>query len=86
MLSDINLVQKQADKYGIGRVYISNRKDKKYMIINLNGDKVHFGQKGYADFTGHKDENRRRLFRQRNNKWKDAKKGTPSWLSYYLLW
>ena len=86
MNSNIDLVQKQADRYGIGKVFPSTRKDKKYMIINSQGNKIHFGQSGYADYTGHKDENRRRLFRQRNNKWKDAKKGTPSWLSYHLLW
>ena len=30
---------------------------------------IHFGASGYADFTGHKDEKRRKRFRNRNHKW-----------------
>ena len=31
-------------------------KIKKYMVINSDGKMVHFGEKGYADYTAHKDE------------------------------
>ena len=42
--------------------------NKKYMVINPDGKMVHFGQKGYADYTAHKDEERRKAFRKRNHK------------------
>ena len=56
------------------------------MVINPDGKMIHFGQKGYADYTAHKDEERRRNFRKRNHKWATANKWTPGWLSYNLLW
>ena len=85
MLSDINEVQRQANKYGIGKIYPSERKDKKYMVI-INNKKIHFGDPKYADFTYHKDLKRREAFRKRNAKWATANKDTPSWLSFHLLW
>lgn len=36
MKSDINEVQRQADKYNVGQVYPSSRKDKKYGSYKLN--------------------------------------------------
>lgn len=84
--SNIKIVQQNADKYGLGKVYPSSRKDKKYMILDNQGHKVHFGAKGYADYTGHKDEARRDLFRKRNAKWANSPKGSPSWLSFHILW
>ena len=47
---------------------------------------VHFGQMGYEDYTIHKDEKRRELFKKRNHKWETAEKYSPAWLSYYLTW
>ena len=47
---------------------------------------VHFGAKGYEDFTQHHDKNRRTLYRQRHEK---DLKGDPmraGYLSYYILW
>lgn len=35
----------------------STRKDKKLMV-EIDGKKIHFGQKGYEDFTTHKDKER----------------------------
>lgn len=84
MKTDIKEVQRQADKYNL-KVLPSSRKNKKYMIIHEN-KKVHFGDTNYEDFTGHHDIERRNQFRKRNAHWKDAKKYTPAWLSYYLLW
>lgn len=48
----------------------STRQDKKYMITLLNGKVIHFGARGYEDFTTHKDEERRVRFHNRfkNNK------------------
>lgn len=67
------------------KIKISTRKDKKYMIF-LNNKWIHFGQMGYEDFTKHKDKNRRKWFLNRNKKWRNQKKNTPGFLSYYLLW
>jgi hypothetical protein len=64
---------------------------KKLMAIFVldNGKKkiVHFGAKGYDDFTLHKDEERKRLYIKRheaNEKWSDPL--TAGALSRYILW
>lgn len=68
-------------------IYYSTRKNKKYMVLNPQTNKwIHFGDSRYEDFTQHQDEKRRTLFRNRNAKWANAPKWTPSFLSYYLLW
>lgn len=85
MLSNIKIVQKKATQFGLGRIYPSTRKFKKYMI-NFDDKWIHFGDSRYEDFTGHGDERRRELFRKRNAKWATANKGSSAWLSYYLLW
>ena len=57
------------------------------MVINPKTSKpVHFGQMSYEDYTKHKDDTRRKKFRDRNHKWANAEKYTPAFLSYYLLW
>ncbi len=67
----------------------STRKDKKFMVINPNGKKIHFGSVDYLDY--HLDqteerEARRERFRNRNKKWSLADPWTPAHLSYYVLW
>jgi len=84
--SNIEEVQHLANKYGIGKVFKSSRKDKKYMVKNPDGKMVHFGANGYADYTAHKDKERRKRFRTRNQKWSSSPKWSPAWLSYNLLW
>lgn len=84
--SNYSQVQRLADRYNVGKVYISTRKGKKYMVQSPQGEMIHFGQLPYEDFTKHKDPERRRLFQIRNAKWKTAPKYTPRWLAYYLLW
>jgi len=84
--SNIQEVQQIANKYAIGKVFKSSRKDKKYMVKNPDGKMVHFGAIGYADYTAHKDKERRKRFRTRNQKWASSPKWSSSWLSYYLLW
>lgn len=83
------IVRNAVDKY-LGKdiqLYLSTRKDKKYMIFNPKTNKwIHFGQIGYEDYTKHQDDNRREKFRNRNKSWKNSKKWTPAWLSYYILW
>ena len=81
-------VQQMANKYlGDIDVYLSTRKNKKYMIRNDN-KWIHFGQMGYMDGTLDDDDrdNRRKRFLKRNAKWSKADKYTPAFLSYYLLW
>lgn len=86
--SNPQIVQKLANKY-LGdniKVYFSTRKNKKYMVQNPDGKWIHFGQKGYEDYTKHQDDTRRNNFRKRNAKWETASKWTPAWLSWHLLW
>jgi hypothetical protein len=66
---------------------VSNRKDKKYRILNPQNNKwVHFGQMNYEDFTKHKDIKRMENFKRRNHKWANADMYSPAYLSYHLLW
>ena len=68
-------------------VYLSSRRDKKYMILNPNTKQyVHFGQMGAEDLTKHKDKKRRDLFKKRNVRWKNSEIYTPAWLAYHILW
>ena len=85
MLSNINIVQKNANRLGLGNVMPSSRKNKKYMIM-INSNMVHFGDSRYEDFTGHGDLKRRESFRKRNAKWATTDKGSPAYLAYHLLW
>ena len=84
--SNIEEVQHLANIYGVRKFFKSSRKDKKYMIKNPDGKMVHFGAIGYADYTAHKDKERRKRFRNRNHKWASSPKWSPAWLSFYLLW
>lgn len=86
MESNPATVQRLATKYKVGTVLKSSRKDKKYMVLDPNDKLIHFGQRGYEDFTAHGDPARLRAFKSRNAKWKDAPKWSPAWLSYHLLW
>ena len=86
LFSNPKIVQEKAKQYGLDVVF-SPRKDKKYRIVNPETNKyVDFGSIDYEDYTKHQDEKRLMNFRSRNRKWKDAKKYSPAWLSYYLLW
>lgn len=84
--SDPEKVQRNADLYGIGTVYLSPRKNKKYMVLSPDGQYIHFGYMGMEDFTKHRNKKRRDNFRERNRLWKDAEVYTPRFLSYWLLW
>ena len=85
--SNPSIVMKKAKELHLNPIQLSSRKDKKYMVLDPNTNKmVHFGQMGYEDYTKHHDEKRRELFKKRNHKWATAEKYSPSWLSYNLLW
>ena len=69
------------------RLIASPNKDKKWRALFSNGMKVDFGQKGYEDFTMHKDEARKRAYLLRHKpreNWNDPY--TPASLSRWILW
>lgn len=83
--SNPETVRQKGNELYLNPVHLSSRKDKKYMVFD--GYKmVHFGQMGYGDFTKHNDEEKRKRFKQRNHKWKNAARYSPAFLAYYLLW
>jgi len=87
LYSDINEVKRRAHELGLGDVYESSRKDKKYMLYDpYVGRMVHFGSAFYEDYTKHKDEKRRQNFLNRNKAWKNRYLYSPAYLSYTLLW
>ena len=72
------------------KVYLSNKKNKKYAIYDkINKKLVHFGQMGYMDYTMHKDPQRRERYLKRASNikgdWKNNKY-SPNNLSIALLW
>ena len=72
------------DKYT--DIYVSTRKDKKYMVIHpITNKKNHFGST-MEDYTKHKDNVRRNAFLKRNAKWDNSDKFSASTLSTFLLW
>jgi Family of unknown function (DUF5754) len=87
--SNFKTVQKKANKLYNRDVFLSTRKDKKYMIMDDNNKWVHFGQLGYQDFTKHLDEQRKENYLKRATKikgnWKDNQ-FSPNNLSINLLW
>ena len=68
----------------------SPTKDKKFRVRLPNGQHtVDFGQKGYSDYTIHKDpvRMRRYLIRHRTREnWKKSGMGTAGFWSRWLLW
>jgi hypothetical protein len=87
-VSNPEIVLKQLKKYYGDYVdlYLPTSKNKKYMVFDEDGKKIHFGDLRFCDYTKHQDKKRRENFRNRNRRWKDADKYTPAHLSYYLLW
>jgi hypothetical protein len=74
------------------KLYLSTRKDKKYMITNPKTNKlIHFGSFNppMEDYTYHKNEDRRENYLKRaraiKGNWKDDKWSANN-LSIHLLW
>ena len=60
--SNPSIVMKKAKELHLNPIQLSSRKDKKYMVLDPNTNKmIHFGQMGYEDYTKHHDEKRRKL-------------------------
>ena len=71
------------------RIEPSSRADKKYQaIFEEEGKqrKVHFGAKGYDDFTLTNNVKRRELYRKRHEKDLKGDPTKPGYLAYYILW
>lgn len=63
------------------------RPDKKYLAIFDDGLKVHFGARGYVDYTMGATDEQRTAYRNRHKSdllTGDARR--PGFLSYYILW
>ena len=87
--SDFKTVNDNAKRLYDKEVFLSTRKNKKYMIMNDDKKWIHFGQLGYEDFTKHLDEQRRELYLKRASKIKGDWKTniySPNMLSIVLLW
>lgn len=71
------------------QLYTSSRKDKKYMIKDLDDKWIHFGQMGYEDYTKHMNRIRRNRYWKRASNikgdWIDNKY-SPNMLSLMTLW
>ena len=63
---------------------------KKWRVVFEDGAHVDFGQKGYSDFTKHKDPSRMKLYLQRHGRMGEtwSRKGlkTAGFWSRWLLW
>ena len=92
-VSNPTIVKRNLKKYiptDTPELFISNRKNKKYMILNPETNKfIHFGSLSYEDFTKHNDLQRQKnyIIRASNIKgnWR-SDKYSPNNLSLYLLW
>jgi len=90
-VSNPNTAQKLAFKYlnKNAILYLSNRKDKKYMVFNPKGKGIHFGNINYEDFTKHGNLLRRKNYLNRatniKGDWKDTKY-SPNNLAIHILW
>ena len=91
--SDPEKAQYNAYKYlgkEEGKLYKSTRKDKKYMILDPNTNKmVHFGAMGYEDYTKHNDDTRKFNYLKRSKNIKGNWKNnffSPNNLSRIILW
>ena len=90
-VSDPELVLKQLKKYYGDEVdlYLSTSKNKKYMVFNEQGKKIHFGSIIHEDYTKHKDKKRRLNYLKRASNIKGNWRQnpfSPNMLSIILLW
>ena len=91
-VSNPTIVYNNLQKY-FGRpteLYVSNRKNKKYMILNPNNNKfVSWGDIRYEDLTRHLDPVRRDSYLRRatniRGKWKDDTYSSNN-LAIWTLW
>jgi len=78
---------RSAGKVKLVKIVKSPKADKKLMAVFSDGKNVHFGARGYSDFTIHKDTARRQRYESRHRSrenWKDFR--SPGALSKWVLW
>ena len=90
-VSNPDVVLKQLKKYYGDEVdlYLSSSKNKKYMVFDEQGKKIHFGSILYEDYTKHKDKKRRLNYLKRASNIKGNWRQnpfSPNMLSIILLW
>lgn len=67
---------------------VSNKPGKKFMV-KVDGTVVHFGARGYSDYTKHKDKERMQRYLDRHRKgenWNLSGIKTAGFWSRWLLW
>ena len=67
----------------------SDNKNKKYKAVIDNKKTIHFGAKGYEDFTTHKDKDRKQRYIDRHKKredWGASGVDTAGFYSKHVLW
>lgn len=91
-MSDYKRVYQNFMKYkgdDDAEIYLSATKDKKFAVRTPDGKVVNFGQKGYDDFTKHRDEQRRENYLNRatniNGNWRRNKYSANN-LAINVLW
>ena len=91
-MSLIATLRKKALSLGATEFRKSSLLKKKYMV-RYEGKLIHFGQKGYEDYSTHKDKKRRASYRARhrairlkNGKLAYKNKESPSFWGWNLLW
>jgi hypothetical protein len=68
---------------------ISSKSDKKFMVVTPSGKKIHFGAKGYSDYTIHKDHSRMLRYNIRHTKrenWSKSGINTAGFWAKWILW
>ncbi len=65
----------------------STRAAKKWQVETPEGKKIHFGAKGYSDYTIHKDPERKERYDKRHSKHEDWENlSTAGAWAKWLLW
>ena len=85
MYHKLSVVKRIAKELNIkGKLEVSNKVNKRFMITLDNGDVIHFGQwlyKGRGTYIDHKDEQIRKAWQARHSK--IMKDGEPAYLNPY---
>lgn len=68
------------------KLYLSDKPNKKYYVLDDKGKKIYFGEMFYKDYTLTGDEELRKKFKSRNWKWANNPKYSASSLAYHILW
>lgn len=73
----------------LGKAYIlrkSNRKNKRFVLVNPQGKSIHFGSKNGSTYIDHKNQGKKINYIKRHKPNEDWSKINPGSLSRFLLW